>query len=513
MIEKKSGFNLADALAGVSKLDTGAADGREQIEYIDIDLIDDDPNNFYELSGLDELASNIELFGLQQPLRVRSNPDAPGRFIIVSGHRRRAAIRQLVDGGREDLREIACIRERDQGSAAFQELRLIYANSDTRRMTSAEISKQAQRVEALLYQLKEEGFEFPGRMRDHVAEACKVSKSKLARLKVIRDNLELSWMPSYEKGELSESTAYTLAQMPAEHQKAIFEGLKQKKSQIRWFYEHEAKRYGEKLKAIDELICKRGPRKDFPCSNVERKRKQAVYQNHYSTSSCAKCCDKCEDLAKCKNACPMLADKVKRLRENAKAQRRQEQLAKEEKERPVLEEIQAFWTRFGEARAAAGKSVKACYKAMEKYWVQADDEKVEALEKGTAKLTVNTNLPYGYSCYLDDVKRYIKVADLLGVSLDYLLCRTDEPQGMGKPVEIPAQVTIEPGVVAFVDGGMVPAESGLYYCKFDCEGHIVRQLARWDGDQRQWSFNGKSTVRIDADCLAWYPVPDDEDWR
>ena len=44
---------------------------REQIEYIDIDRIDDDPRNFYELSGLDELAANIELLGLQQPIRVR----------------------------------------------------------------------------------------------------------------------------------------------------------------------------------------------------------------------------------------------------------------------------------------------------------------------------------------------------------------------------------------------------------------------------------------------------------
>ena len=185
MAEKKTGFNLAEALAGVSELDTGV-DGREQIEYIDIDRIDDDPNNFYELSGLNELAANIELCGLQQPIRVRVNPDDGSRFIIVSGHRRRAAIRQLVNDGRDDLREIPCIRERTDGSAALQELRLIYANSDTRKLTSAEISKQAERVEALLYQLKDEGYEFPGRMRDHVAEACKLSKTKLANLKVIR---------------------------------------------------------------------------------------------------------------------------------------------------------------------------------------------------------------------------------------------------------------------------------------------------------------------------------------
>lgn len=499
-------FNLGELIAEgkVPKLDTGAG-GREQIEYIDIDRIDDDPNNFYELSGLDELAANIELFGLQQPIRVRDNPDAPGRLIIVSGHRRRAAVRRLVDGGRGDLKEIPCIREREAGSAALQELRLIYANSDTRRLTSAEISKQAARVEALLYQLKEEGYEFPGRMRDHVAEACKVSKSKLARLKVIRDGLVEEWRPHYEQGVLSESTAYTLAQLPAEHQKVIYDGLKSKNTQIRWFYACEAKNYGEKLAAIDKLVCKRGARKDFPCGNIAGKRKQAVYQSHhYASSSCSRCCDKCEDLARCKNACPMLADKVKRLREDAKAQRRQEKLAQEEKDRPVIEEIQRFWARFGQARAAAGKSVRECYKALEMRYAGSDDEKVSSLEKAEAKFTTNTNLPYGYSCYLGDVKRYVRIADLFGVSLDYLLCRTDEPRGMGRPAQAPAEGWVP---LEYLPGKQPPQEGQIAVGKFAVpgKGEPLRTIVRYQGGR--WRF--PTGAEIDAECVAWFPIPKD----
>lgn len=429
MAEKKTGFDLAAALSAVSNLDTGT-DGREQIEYIDIDRIDDDPNNFYELSCVDALADNIEMFGLQQPIRVRANPDDPARFIIVSGHRRRAAMRKLVEGGREDLRELPCIREKKAGSAALQELRLIYANSDTRCLTSAEISKQAERVEALLYQLKEEGYDFPGRMRDHVAEACKVSKTKLARLKMIRDNLDEAWKQSYEKGNLAESTAYTLAQMPAEHQQCIFRGISRKNTQIRWFYEYEAKRYGERLAAVDKLICKRGSRKDLPCSNIEAKREQVVYQsNHCGEIPCSKCCDKCADLARCKNACPMLAEKVKKLRADAKAQRQQEKLAQAEKDAPIISEIRKFWNRFGEARNAADKTVKECYKALDMYWVHTDDKKVINLECLKAKFSTNTPMPYGYSLSLSQAHRLVGIADLLGCSLDYLFCRTDNPQG------------------------------------------------------------------------------------
>ena len=71
----KKGFDLADLLKDVPKLDTAPDTGREQIEYIDIGLIDSDPGNFYKLTQLEELASNIAVVGLQQPLRVRTSED------------------------------------------------------------------------------------------------------------------------------------------------------------------------------------------------------------------------------------------------------------------------------------------------------------------------------------------------------------------------------------------------------------------------------------------------------
>jgi ParB family chromosome partitioning protein len=180
-------FDLAAALKGVSNLGTG----REQIEYIRLDQIDSDENNFYQLSDLDGLANNIALCGLQQPIRVRRKDD--GRYVIVSGHRRRAAIELLAKEEPERWQDVSCIIETDEISPALQQLRLIYANASTRTLTPAEISEQAVQVEKLLYQLKEDGYSFPGRMRDHVAQAVNVSKSKLSRLKVIRDNLAPCW--------------------------------------------------------------------------------------------------------------------------------------------------------------------------------------------------------------------------------------------------------------------------------------------------------------------------------
>ncbi len=201
----------------VSKLDTD----QEQIQYIDLSLLDNDPRNFYELNGLEDLARNIELLGLQQPIRVRSHPEYPGRYIIVSGHRRRAALQMLVDDGLTQYCSVPCIQERGEGSELLQELRLIYANSDTRKMSSWEISRQTERVEELLYGMKESGYEFQGRMRDHIAQVCKISASKLARLKVIQQNLDETIKPLWKSGQLSESVAYRIAQEPLDVQTAL----------------------------------------------------------------------------------------------------------------------------------------------------------------------------------------------------------------------------------------------------------------------------------------------------
>lgn len=212
-------FDITSVLKGVSGPDTG----KEQIEYIPVDQIDPDPNNFYSLDGLDELAGNIELIGLQQPLRVRPGED--GRFIVVSGHRRRAAILLIRDGGSEMFRDgVPCIVDRGEESPAMRELRLIYANASTRVMGPAEISKQAERTEMLLYQLKEEGIiEFPGRMRDHVAEACRISKTKLARLHAIRKNLVQPLLEEFDAGHLNESVAYRMSQEHWLVQQELFE--------------------------------------------------------------------------------------------------------------------------------------------------------------------------------------------------------------------------------------------------------------------------------------------------
>lgn len=217
-MRENKGFDLAAVLGGVSDLNT-----EEQIVRLPLELLDPDPDNFYSLDGLDELAGNIELMGLLDPIRVRPNGE---RYTVVSGHRRRAAIMLIRDGGSRQFEGgVPCIVEYGEASEAMRKLRLIYANANTRQLTSAELSRQADEVTRLLYELKEQGVDFPGRMRDHVAQACGVTKSKIARLHAIRENLVAPLLVYYDDGQMVEDVAYQLSRFPEEIQLALSDKL------------------------------------------------------------------------------------------------------------------------------------------------------------------------------------------------------------------------------------------------------------------------------------------------
>ena len=427
-------FNLADVLRDVSAQDLGQ-EGREKLVYLDIDQIDDDPKNFYDLSNVEELANNIELIGQQQPARVRVHPDNPERYMIVSGHRRRAARRILVQEGKEQFRLMPCIIEQPAGSEALQELRLIYANSDTRRMTAAEISRQAERVEMLLYELKEQGMEFPGRMRDHVAEACKVSKSKLARLKVIRDQLIPELMEMFEAGNLSEDAAYTAAREEEQIQRYMF------------FAARKGRTAAWQLKYVRDAAVreKTGSCKmrTGPCDQFDVRMRVYLKDQRYLTCY-GKCCADCSDLARCKFSCGICIDQKeaaaakeaaesKRIREEAAARRAEEERIaadiaekRAEKRAEAKKQGAIHWRRVGERRKAIGLTAEEVYNGFLDFC--ADEEDLEAIEQMENGDDVAEEIYWdspledlGPSCLCF-------IADQLQCSTDYLLGRADTPQ-------------------------------------------------------------------------------------
>lgn len=227
-------FDIAKALGDISR----KPEGQKLIQYIPLHLIDTNPKNNYSTNGIESLAANIQMFGLLDPLIVKETPDR--RYMLISGHRRRLALRMNAEAAEnypDSMHEpVPCIVEpedaplpgiEDPEKAAAarplaEELKLIYANADTRVMSSADTAQQVRRIRELFMELQDLGYKFPGKMRDHVAAAAKVSATRVARLDVIEKNLfpeELR--KSWKDGILQETSAYEIARRSPEVQMLV----------------------------------------------------------------------------------------------------------------------------------------------------------------------------------------------------------------------------------------------------------------------------------------------------
>ena len=465
----KKSFDLGDSLASI--LGKVSESGTEQIEYLPLENLVSDERNFYSMEGVDELAANIELVGLQQPLRVQASGEQPGWYVIVSGHRRAAALRILAEEDPERWKTVPCIVETASGSPELQELRLIMANADTRKMSSADLAKQAERVQELLYKLKEQGVEFPGRMRDHVAEACKVSKTKLATLKVIRENLIPVWKKYWESGEMAESAAYAAAQQTPEIQLQIFQ-----------LHRDPAHTYEYSIKERADKIAKCAARKcelteDGKCSFSDKALKIEFLGKGYHSCASYGCCKSCYQFVTCRQICPLLRDRQAKQTEEEKAKRKAEKAAEKQKEDALADRAKIVWTRYGELRKKKRLSIKDAHKAQGQTiydWKNYNEE--EALEDGSAQFKYCTDLPWGYS-RAEDVNRIIRCADMLGCSCDYLLGRSDEKEPSPVLISVDDRYPKEGQYVMAFTRWLVPVPSVYFRAAFmDCTAKSVANI-------------------------------------
>ena len=463
---------LDGQLAKVSESDTK---GREQIEYIDLDLLDADEANFYSIAGIEELAANIELCGLQQPLRV--HPEQDGRYKVISGHRRRAALQALATEHPEKWRQAACIVERGDESPAMRELRLIMANSDTRQLTSAEISQQAERVERLLYQLKEEGVQFPGRMRDQVAAACKVSATKLGVLKVIREKLIPAYLELFNADKLPEASAYALAKMPETLQKDIFAACKGKVSG------NALERY---RKQAEEGLPKPAKPLRCPPDGQQLCTHKAAFLRHDCNDSwdqCwgATCCMECNKAMRDWSPCASACSKAK----TAKSAKLAANKRKEEK-RKAKEAVAEFWRR---VQAAANG--------------QLSDRELNKLTNGAgyyyADIKHMLDGTFRATEYSDGRGTYPRVDHFRQFCLDHQVS-ADVLLDLPAAAQPEGQLTI----CGWMPGGVTPTGPGVFAAVLDFGGSTLQQIVRWhDG---KWTFF-KIDEEVGVPVLWWLRLP------
>ena len=480
-----AGFDLSSVLKDVSDLNT-----EEQLVKIELDKLDPDPENFYSLDGLDELAGNIETVGLQQPLRVR--PGEGGHFIVVSGHRRRAACMLIRDGGSKQFEGgVPCIVEYGEASAALRKLRLIYANSSTRQLTSAELSRQAEEVTRLLYELKEQGVEFPGRMRDHVAEACQLSKTKIARLHAIRAKLVSPLLVYFDDGEMAEDVAYQLSRFPEDIQLALSDKLADGK--------HRKMPIGSVVEAVfRNLDGLRAPMKcrahaGGPDCHHATDRVVASLLRPYSWGICdpGECCRDCYHAKQgCSGACREAKDRVKLdtavEAEKEEERKKQDEIAQQMRRDRIRKRAKALLPYAEKAGLGDKEKISSDYHSATvgqlRKWAAGDFE--------------------GEHFYSDDcvnpgwTKDAADMARKLGCSLE-LAANLPEKKEKAEPT------ALEP---AWQTGR--PTRAGLYAVRFKVSETAPGELhnfALWDNFQ--WKAVRSGKVITDLKAVGWYPLP------
>lgn len=195
------GALLEGAVPKVSNLNTGAM----QVVQVPLSQLTGNEHNFFTVEDVQELADDIALHGLDNPLTVCVAEG--GQYRIVAGHRRRKALELL---GRKDA---PCIVKAYDG-ADSEMVALIQSNLTSRELTYYEKMEAVIRLEKALRSMKARGIELPGRLRDHLAEQTNESASAVHRMQYIHKNLPPALLDALRRGQIGESVADELAHSP-----------------------------------------------------------------------------------------------------------------------------------------------------------------------------------------------------------------------------------------------------------------------------------------------------------
>lgn len=345
--------------------------------------------------------------------------------------------------------------------------------------------------------------DFPGRMRDHVAQACKISRTKLANLHAIETNLREPLLGMWRKGTLNDAQALELSRLDAGMQDRLA-GLFPRMSKDDLPASAVVQRIGECAKAGAKWlpcgVCPAGDGLTCPSARGDAFLRHDL-GNYYDMCQGSKCCWTCRNgrTAGGCNACDSMCSRAKAARTAANQQRKdKEEAAAKKAADKVKQAFIAGAKRYLAAADAAGLPDNARIDLTSYSGATVKELRSWAAGKG---------LEYR-SFYRNDLEpRFVDVAKVsrqLQCSADYICGTIDQPWPI---VPLPEQ--LESDQPPKWRTGKPPA-SGYYFCKFDCAGVTLRNDAIYNAASDTWCFP-RGTTKIDAVCTAWVRLPEEDD--
>ena len=219
-----AGFSVKDALNKNSKAGIDESPrARFRTKDISIFKMYRNDMNFYSVEQIEELAGDILMYGLKQNLELVYAPCDKGEYRIVAGERRWEALKYLVSKGYKEF-ELATSKLTTPQDNDEEQVEIIIANA-YRTKTTSDMIEEETRLKASLESMKAAGKKIKGydlqsgRLRDVISSMLHVSKTKIAQIEAVNNNLIPEWKEELKGERLTFSAAYELSGMTADEQR------------------------------------------------------------------------------------------------------------------------------------------------------------------------------------------------------------------------------------------------------------------------------------------------------
>lgn len=219
-----AGFSVKDALNKNSKAGIDESPrARFRTKDISIFKMYRNDMNFYSIEQIEELAGDILMYGLKQNLELVYAPCEKGEYRIVAGERRWEALKYLVSKGYKEF-EIATSKLTTPQDDDEEQVEIIIANA-YRVKTISDMIEEETRLKASLERMKAAGKKVKGydlqsgRLREVISSMLHMSKTKVAQIEAVNNNLIPEWKEELKGERLTFSAAYELSGMTEDEQR------------------------------------------------------------------------------------------------------------------------------------------------------------------------------------------------------------------------------------------------------------------------------------------------------
>lgn len=203
------GFSINDILGNGAK---PAAPAGQKMQVVMLPAADIEPNpenSIYEIGDVAMLKADIAERGLRSPLEVL--PAQGGKYMLLAGHRRWTACRELTAEGVTGFDVLPCVIHASQG-ADDDLIALITSNATARELSDGERLRQYIALKQALERKKAAGG-LDGRVRDEMSRITGDGTGTLGRLNAIASKCVPEVIAMVERGEITMTRAYECSKL------------------------------------------------------------------------------------------------------------------------------------------------------------------------------------------------------------------------------------------------------------------------------------------------------------